>query len=413
MLTSFFASHPRRFNLIWRSPERFTNVAKLTSHILRFPRFPRFTPSKNNWNQVTFLFTHSQSEGGGAYSSRVALFVNGALGHMGRVTRFPAGVRTLYAGASPSRRYGVRGRLFQLLVSSSAFTEDQVSLLVTNHAEDVKAVAQLCEGTYLLRSEPAPLHADSTPPAMPWARLVAEASTKPSSRTDGEAASEAAGEASRPSKQSSRPSTKSSRTSSRTSSRVQREEALAEQSEEATSGPQAAREGAEDSVRGHAAPTESPNQSQATIAEADLRDSEERAAQAQLDELAQCPIVGSPVLADVQTPPSELLQRYVDREAFVPHKKAPGSLRGGEDALLRPPPAERDEYCTLTPPKPLPALSGELERFVELLLAKDGAEIREGKFQFAVPEELHDEYHYLSEYRAQYIREAFCFAWAG
>ena len=173
------------------------------------------------------------------------------------------------------------------------------------------------------------------------------------------------------------------------------------------------RRSVDSSLRSHAAPTESPSQTQDTIAEADLHDSEEREAQAELEEVAQCPIVGSPIFHNVQTPPSELLQRYLDREPFKPTKKVPGSLRGGDDVLLRPPPAEKDEYCALSPPTPLPVLSGDLERFVSLLLAKDGAEIKNGKFQFAVPESLHDEYHYLSEYRAKYVREAFCFAWAG
>ena len=130
---------------------------KLTSHRLRFFPFPPFTRSKNNWNHVVLLFLRSQSQGNGAYSTMVQLFVNGALGHTGRIARFPAGVRTLFVGASPSRRYGVEGRMFQLLLSSSTFSEDQVASLMTNHADDVRTIALLCEGTYLLHAEPAPM----------------------------------------------------------------------------------------------------------------------------------------------------------------------------------------------------------------------------------------------------------------
>ena len=48
-----------------------------------------------------------------------------------------------------------------------------------------------------------------------------------------------------------------------------------------------------------------------------------------------------------------------------------------------------------------------------MLLEKTDQDVKDRNFQFTVPEELYDEYHYLSEYRAKYIRDAFCFAWAG
>lgn len=108
-----------------------------------------------------------------------------------------------------------------------------------------------------------------------------------------------------------------------------------------------------------------------------------------------------------------MLQSYIQREPFTPHKKASGSLRADEDAFARPPPPETDEFCSLSPPSPLPVLSGKLEQFVSMLLEKTDQDVKDGNFQFTVPEELHDEYHYLSEYRAKYIRDAFCFAWAG
>ena len=378
---------------------------KLTSHRLRFPPFLPFTPSKNNWNHVAFLFVRSQSQGNGAYASSIQLFVNGALGHSSRIVRFPAGVRTLFVGASPSRRYGVEGRMFQLLLSSSTFSEDQVASLMTNHADDVRTIALLCEGTYLLHAEPAPMVSLTTQPPVLWSVAVKQGAA--GERENAGLADEEAKNA--------KNSMSSASSDSLKAAKILREEQgpkLMEESRVRSSASVSDRS-VDSSLRSHAAPTESPSQTQDTIAEADLHDSEEREAQAELEEVAQCPIVGSPIFHNVQTPPSELLQRYLDREPFKPTKKVPGSLRGGDDVLLRPPPAEKDEYCALSPPTPLPVLSGDLERFVSLLLAKDGAEIKNGKFQFAVPESLHDEYHYLSEYRAKYVREAFCFAWAG
>lgn len=388
---------------------------KLTSHRLRFSPFLPFTPSKNNWNHVTFLFVRSQSQGNGAYASSIQLFVNGALGHTSRIVRFPAGVRTLFVGASPSRRYGVEGRMFQLLLSSSTFSEDQVASLMTNHADDVRTIALLCEGTYLLHAEPAPMVSLTTQPPVLWSVAVKQGAAeerKNAGLADGETKNAK-------NAKNSKNSMSSMSSDSLKAAKILREEQREEQGpklmEESRvrSAASVSDRSVDSSLRSHAAPTESPSQTQDTIAEADLHDSEEREAQAELEEVAQCPIVGSPMFHNVQTPPSELLQRYLDREPFKPTKKVPGSLRGGDDVLLRPPPAEKDEYCALSPPTPLPVLSGDLERFVSLLLAKDGAEIKNGKFQFAVPESLHDEYHYLSEYRAKYVREAFCFAWAG
>ena len=410
---SSFSTH-RRFNLIWRSPNQLTTVLKLTSHRLRFPLFPQFTHSRNKWNHVTFLFLRSQSQGNGAYSSTIELFVNGALGHTSRIVRFPAGVRTLYVGASPSRRYGVQGRMFQLLLSSYPFSEDQVASLMTNHADDVRTIALLCEGTYLLHAEPAPRPASTTPQPVPWFIAVAQGAvetSKPARSAVAEQNSmESEGKAGAAGARASKEAESSMEATG--SEKEQRAEASAERAGQ--QGPKAMDAApSEEALRSHAAPTESPAQAQDTVAEADLHDSEEREAQAQLEEVAQCPIVGSLDFYDLQTPPSELLQRYLDREPFRPKKKVPGLLRGGDDVLLRPPPAEKDEYCALSPPTPLPVLSGDLERFVSLLLEKDGAEIKNGKFQFAVPDALHDEYHYLSEYRAKYVRDAFCFAWAG
>lgn len=40
-------------------------------------------------------------------------------------------------------------------------------------------------------------------------------------------------------------------------------------------------------------------------------------------------------------------------------------------------------------------------------------DLKFGTFSFTIPEDLHDEYHYLSEYRAKNVRDSFCFGWAG
>ena len=404
-----------------------TNVRKLTTHRLLFSPFPHFTHSKNHWNQVTFLFTRSRSCGNGCYSSMIELFVNGQLGHTSRLSRYPAGVRTLYVGASPSHEYHLEGRIYQLFVSSSVLNEDQVESLMTNHAEEVKAIAQLCEGTYLLRSEPAPIVSIVTQPPMLWSLAVEKGAAKSVEQSEVKESKESKesnesneSNESKQSKESTRSSDSQRNKAVKTSTHAETRHAESPKTREReipvkkVAKPMLPLDGQPaESVRSHAAPTENPAQTQDTVAEADLRENEESEAQAQLNEVAQCSIVGSPLFHHLQTPPSELLQRYIDREAFRPHKKVPGSLRGGGDALIRPPPAEKDEYCALSPPTPLPVLSGDLERFVSLLLEKDGQEIRDGVFQFAVPESLHDEYHYLTEYRAKYIREAFCFAWAG
>lgn len=67
----------------------------------------------------------------------------------------------------------------------------------------------------------------------------------------------------------------------------------------------------------------------------------------------------------------------------------------------------------MVPPEPIPALNGELEKFVSSLINTPHDNVNEGHFHFSVPESLHDEYHYLSEYRAKHVRDAFCFGWAG
>ena len=107
------------------------------------------------------------------------------------------------------------------------------------------------------------------------------------------------------------------------------------------------------------------------------------------------------------------MKNYINRPSFVPTKLKPGALRSETAAAIRPPPEEVDELCELIPPSPLPVLSGEIERFVQSLKDFPSDEAQKGEFHFTIPESVHDEYHYLSEYRAKNVRDAFCFGWAG
>lgn len=97
----------------------------------------------------------------------------------------------------------------------------------------------------------------------------------------------------------------------------------------------------------------------------------------------------------------------------MPTKLKPGALRSESAAAIRPPPNELDELCELIPPSSLPVLSGEIERFIKSLQEFPADEAKKGEFHFTVPESVYDEYHYLNEYRAKNVREAFCFGWAG
>lgn len=90
-----------------------------------------------------------------------------------------------------------------------------------------------------------------------------------------------------------------------------------------------------------------------------------------------------------------------------------GALRSEADTIFRPPPPEEDELCSLIPPAPIPVLSGNIERFVNELQHANEEDLKFGTFSHSIPESLHDEYHYLSEYRAKNVRDSFCFGWAG
>ena len=67
----------------------------------------------------------------------------------------------------------------------------------------------------------------------------------------------------------------------------------------------------------------------------------------------------------------------------------------------------------MNPPSSLPDLPDSLKQFIQELGRVPPSEIRTGDFHFTIPEEIENEYHYLSEYRAKHVRDAFCFGWAG
>ena len=109
--------------------------------------------------------------------------------------------------------------------------------------------------------------------------------------------------------------------------------------------------------------------------------------------------------------PSDLLQSYMQRpDHFTPPA---GNLRRTHS--LAPPPPEQDELCTDTPPAPLPEPQGQLKAFLDLLHShteSDHTQLSRGEASFAVPDDVAEDYHNWSEYRAQSVRQALCFAWA-
>lgn len=105
--------------------------------------------------------------------------------------------------------------------------------------------------------------------------------------------------------------------------------------------------------------------------------------------------------------PSDLLTAYHNREDFSPSK---------DDSHLRsqryPEPAKlTDELCSGELPNPIPTLTPALQNFINELLRVDPATLNRGQFEFSIPPELRNDYHYLSESRAKHLRDSFCFAW--
>ena len=110
-------------------------------------------------------------------------------------------------------------------------------------------------------------------------------------------------------------------------------------------------------------------------------------------------------------PAAELLQSYLQK----PDHFSPPSTNLRSSHTLPPPPPEKDELCRHELPAPLPELSGALKEFVDALHRRTLSEhdaIARGEAAFSVPPEVAEDYHNLNEYRAQSVRQAFCFAWA-
>lgn len=102
-----------------------------------------------------------------------------------------------------------------------------------------------------------------------------------------------------------------------------------------------------------------------------------------------------------------LLKEYTHRQPFIVTKSS-GNLRSDS---YPPPPPFKDELCSGIPPKAIPQPTGALQSYIERLLSTDEQSLKEGSFSNQVPNDLYEDYHYLSEYRAKHVRDAFCFAW--
>ena len=105
---------------------------------------------------------------------------------------------------------------------------------------------------------------------------------------------------------------------------------------------------------------------------------------------------------------SPLLTAYVNRAPFSPRPQ--GHLR---DIAYPAPPPETDTMCVMTPPQAIPPPQGALKTFIDSLLNAEETALKAGRFSNTVPEALYNDYHYLNEYRAKFVRDSHCFAWAG
>lgn len=112
-------------------------------------------------------------------------------------------------------------------------------------------------------------------------------------------------------------------------------------------------------------------------------------------------------MTDDSSKRNNLLNHYLKKPSFSPRKER-GNLR--TDTYKQPPPFV-DALCAGTPPDPIPEPAGSLALFIDDLLNADAANLKDGSFSFTVPEDVYNDYHYLNEYRAKNVRDAFCFGW--
>ena len=208
--------------------------------------------------------------------------MSGYLAYVTRITRRVGGIRTLYIGGSPSNKYHFYGRIYQLMVSDTIFSDRQISLLFRNKPEDVKSISHICQGTYLLRSEAAPSTPVTTRPPVAISTLYSESASslrKNHRYTERTGKKQASDKNTVPSDVST-PQTPPKKSHSRPSQPVNNPPSTHSSPSRIT-----------EDIRGHAAPTESPAQSQATVAEADLQDTKKSQESAQLLQNAQTTLV--------------------------------------------------------------------------------------------------------------------------
>ena len=250
------------------------------SRIRYFCRSPVIA-RRDRWTQITLLLSHPQKEINGFDSATLELYVDGYLAYVTRITRRVGGIRTLYIGGSPSNKYHFYGRIYQLMVSDTIFSDRQISLVFINKPEDVKSISHICQGTYLLRSEAAPSTPVTTKPPVPISTLYSESV---SSLRKNHRYMERTGK-----KQASDTNTVPSDVSLQTPPK----KAHSRPSQPVNNPPSTRSSPSRitEDIRGHAAPTESPAQSQATVAEADLQDTKKSQESAQLLQNAQTTLV--------------------------------------------------------------------------------------------------------------------------
>lgn len=87
----------------------------------------------------------------------IEIYINNALAFLRREVRYPAGVRAFSIGASPYHTNSFVGRIYNVMISKTPFTENQIATIYENKKQNVKQLHSLCQGIYLLKGEQAPV----------------------------------------------------------------------------------------------------------------------------------------------------------------------------------------------------------------------------------------------------------------
>ena len=276
--------HHRKFTLIWQSPESDSQAEVMSALRVRYFCRSIVIVRRDQWAQITIILSHPQKENGGFHSTTFELYVSGYLTYVTRITRRVGGIRTLFVGGSPSNKYHFYGRIYQLMVSDAIFSDQQISLIFRNKPEDIKSISHVCQGTYLLRSEAAPPNSAATESPVSISTLYSESSSsirKNRRYTKSAETSQVVSE-----KKTVAPDVPIPQTPLKKKHRSRSSQSV-DNPPSARSSPSRITE----EIRGHAAPTESPAQSQATVAEADLQDTQKSRESAQLLQNAQTTLV--------------------------------------------------------------------------------------------------------------------------